>query len=69
MAAKDDAIDAGLVTRVMGEYREMPGLALTIEQARRFWGCNAVTCDRIAEILVERHLLQWSRERRFRRAD
>jgi hypothetical protein len=27
-----------LVERVLGEYREMPGLALTIEQARRLWG-------------------------------
>ena len=38
VAAKDDSIDARLVERVLGEYREMPGLALTIEQARRLWG-------------------------------
>jgi hypothetical protein len=34
VAAKDESIDARLVERVLGEYREMPGLALTIEQAR-----------------------------------
>ena len=34
VAAKDDSIDARLIERVLGEYREMPGLALTIEQAR-----------------------------------
>ena len=44
VAAKDDSIDARLVDRVLGEYREIPGLALTIEQARRLWGCDAVTC-------------------------
>ena len=35
VAAKDDSIEASLADRVLGEYREMPGLALTIEQARR----------------------------------
>jgi hypothetical protein len=54
--------DAGLVGRVLGEYREMPGLALTIDQARRLWGCDAVTCRRIAGVPVERHVLRWSRE-------
>ena len=38
VAAKDDSIDTGMIDRVLGEYREMPGLSLTIEQARRLWG-------------------------------
>ena len=69
VAAKDDSIDAGLVERVLGEYREMPGLALTIEQARRLWGSEAVTCQRIVDVLVERHVLRWSRDRRLIRAE
>jgi hypothetical protein len=40
VVATRDAIDAGLIERVLGEYREMPGLALTIEQARRLWGAT-----------------------------
>ena len=68
VAAKDDSIDARLVDRVLGEYREMPGLALTIEQARRLWGCDVVTCQRIVDVLVERHALRWSRDRRLIRA-
>lgn len=40
VAAKDDSIDARLVDRVLGEYREMPGLALTIEQACRCGGAT-----------------------------
>lgn len=55
--------------RVLGEYREMPGLALTIDQARRLWGTDAVTCRRIADVLVERHVLRWSREGRLIRAE
>ena len=68
VAARDDSIDARLVERVLGEYREMPGLALTIEQARRLWGCDAVTCQRIVDVLVERHVLRWSRDGRLIRA-
>ena len=69
VAANNDSIDAGLVDRVLGEYREMPGLALTIEQARRLWGCDAVTCQRIVDVLVERHVLRWSRDRRLIRVE
>lgn len=69
VAAKDDSIDARLIERVLGEYREMPGLALTVEQARRLWGCDAVTCQRIVDLLVERHVLRWSRDRRLIRAE
>ena len=68
VAAKDDVIDR-LVDRVLGEYREMPGLALTIEQARRLWGCDAVTCQRLVDVLVERHMLRWSRDRRVIRME
>ena len=69
VAANDDSIDARLVERFLGEYREMPGLALTVEQARRLWGCDAVTCQRIVDVLVERHVLRWSRDRRLIRAE
>ena len=69
VAAKDDSIDARLIERVLGEYREMPGLALTIEQARRLWGCDAVTCQRIVDVLVERRVLRWSRDRHLIRAE
>ena len=32
MTAIDDPVDATLMDRILGEYREMPGLALTIDQ-------------------------------------
>ena len=68
VAVSDDSIDARLVERVVAEYREMPGLALTIEQARRLWGCDAATCQRVVDALVARHVLRWSRDRRLVRA-
>ena len=68
VVAADDASDTALIERILGEYREMPGLALTVDQAQRLWGCDAVTCRRIADVLVERRVLRWSRERRLMRA-
>jgi hypothetical protein len=65
VVATDDASDAGLIERVLGEYREMPGLALSVDQAQRLWGCDAVTCRRIADVLVKRRVLRWSREHRL----
>jgi hypothetical protein len=69
VAVRDDSIDTRLVERVLAEYREMPGLALTIEQARRLWGCDAETCRRVVDVLVDRHVLRWSRDRRLMRAE
>jgi Fic family protein len=50
--------------RILGEYREMPGLALTIDQAQRLWGCDAATARRVIDVLVARGVLQWSRDGR-----
>jgi hypothetical protein len=57
----DPELDDRLLWRVVAEYREMPGLQLTIEQARRLWGCDADTCQQVAKVLVERGVLRWSR--------
>jgi len=66
--AGGDALDPRLIERVLAEYREMPGVALTLEQARRLWGCDEVTCRRVADALVARHELRWSHENRLIRA-
>ena len=57
-----------VMERVLSEYREMPGLALTLDQARRLWGCDAETCRRVADALVDRHALRWSHDHRLIRA-
>jgi hypothetical protein len=46
-----------LVERVRGEYLEMPGLQLTISQARRLWGLDEETCSALLTALIEQHFL------------
>lgn len=66
--ATDDRRDALLIERVLGEYREMPGLALTMDQACRLFGCDAAACGRVVGLLVERRALRWSDDHRLMRA-
>jgi len=40
------------VGRVVAEYREMPGLSLTVPQAARLWGVAAPDADRILRQLA-----------------
>jgi hypothetical protein len=44
--------------RVVGEYLEMPGLSLTVPQARRLWGLDSRTCEGLLEELVGQHFLR-----------
>jgi hypothetical protein len=41
-----------LATRIRGEYREMPGLRLTVPQACRLWQIDARTCETLLDQLV-----------------
>jgi hypothetical protein len=65
MARVHDPIMAKLMERILSEYREMPGLAVTLDQAQRLWGCDAATVRIVAEALVTRGALHWSRDRRL----
>ena len=65
MVRANDAVDSGLLERVIGEYREMPGLALTVPQAQRLWGCEAETCRCAIDVLVRRGILRWSADGRL----
>jgi Fic family protein len=38
--------------RVRGEFREMPGLTLTLAQAGRLWSLDADTCSEVLSHLV-----------------
>ena len=44
--------------RVESEYRELPGLCLTLTQAARLWGLDPRTCDRVLTNLTERGVLR-----------
>ena len=47
-----------VMLRVEGEYREMPGLSVTLPQAARLWGLDHPTCERVLASLVERRVLK-----------
>lgn len=42
-----------ILDRIRGEFREMPGLSLTLEQARRLWSLDVSTCLEALASLVE----------------
>jgi hypothetical protein len=46
-----------LLSRIRGEYREMPGLRLTFAQACRLWQVDAATCQVVLQTLVAEHFL------------
>jgi hypothetical protein len=47
-----------LLVRIEGEYREMPGLNLTVTQAERLWGLDRHTCASVLTTLMERRVLK-----------
>ena len=51
-----------IVERVRGEFRELPGLTLTLGQAGRLWSLDAQTCADVLDQLVSAGFL-------FRRPD
>ena len=46
-----------LVSRLRGEYREMPGLKLTLPQACRLWQLDSATCEALLGHLVDERFL------------
>jgi DNA-binding IclR family transcriptional regulator len=58
-----------LIGRVRGEFLEMPGLQLTTDQARRLWGLDALTCQRLLRVLVDARFLSRTPDGRYRRAE
>ena len=47
-----------MLLRVQSEYREMPGLKLTEDQAQRLWGLDCETCAVVLGMLTERRFLR-----------
>jgi hypothetical protein len=57
-----------VIERVRGEFREMPGLTLTLAQAGRLWSLDAATCADVLSDLVNRGFLCRQSDGAFRRA-
>jgi DNA-binding IclR family transcriptional regulator len=49
-----------MLNRVRGEFLEMPGLHLRVEQAQRLWGLDRSTCEELLSSLVDAKFL-WRR--------
>ena len=58
-----------VLRRVQGEFLEMPGLRLTVPQARRLWGLDAVSCDALLGALVDARFLFKTRDGAFMRVE
>ena len=52
--ADTTTVAASWIARIDSEYREMPGLRLTLAQAARLWGLPAPQCRALLGALVER---------------
>jgi hypothetical protein len=57
------------VRRVREEFREMPGLRLTLAQATRLWGLEHDLCRAVVERLVASAFLQWTSAGSIRRSE
>ena len=57
-----------LVRRVRGEFREMPGMRLTLDQASRLWTLERDACARVLSSLVAARFLQIDGNGRYRKA-
>ena len=58
-----------VIKRVRNEYEEMPGMCLTLPQARRLLGLDQRTCADIMNSLIDRGFLRRTRDGRYVRAD
>jgi hypothetical protein len=65
MKERRERIDEQLLTRVRGEFLEMPGLRLTRDQARRLWGLDDGTCALVLDILTRRGFLLCGSDGRY----
>jgi Fic family protein len=68
MVSTNEDADSCLARRIVAEYLEMPGLALTVAQAQRLWGCDRATCRQVTDMLVAKGVLRWTREGRLVRS-
>jgi len=59
----------GVLDRARGEFMEMPGLRLTVSQARKLWNLDATLCESLLSSLVEARFLVRLQDGAFVRAD
>ena len=60
--------EEALLNRVRGEYREMPAMRLTLEQAMRLWNLDRQACATVLNSLVASRFLEVDTFGRYRKA-
>jgi hypothetical protein len=60
--------EGSLLTRARGEYREMPGMRLTLDQAMRLWDLDRQTCQNLLNSLVAARFLEIDAYGRYKKA-
>ena len=68
-AAVPRARHDAMLRRIRGEYREMPGHALSVRQAERMWNLPHAECERLLRELVDAGFLLRTEVGLFVRAD
>ena len=66
---RDHARREALVRRIVAEFDDMPGLALTVRQASRFLGVDHTACLRILDALRSDGTLRCTAQNLYVRAD
>ncbi|MFB3852826.1 MAG: hypothetical protein ACE148_03260 [Vicinamibacterales bacterium] len=69
MERRDSARRRQLIERVRGEFEEMPGLNLTLAQARLLFGVHEDICRRVLNDLVACGFLSRTSRGMYRRAE
>lgn len=62
-----DEASVSLQCRVRGEYLEMPGLRLSLDQAARMWAVDRESCGMVLDALVSARFLQRDQDGRYMR--
>lgn len=57
-----------LMELVRAEYVEMPGLSVTLPQARRLWAVDHATCEEVFSRLISEGVVRRTGKGRFVRA-
>jgi hypothetical protein len=60
----ESSMSEAAYTRIRGEYREMPGLRLTVAQAARLFNIEQTQCAQVLETLVTDGAL-WTNGREY----
>lgn len=68
MAQRPQSDVGMLLSQIKGEYRDMPGLCVTLPQACRLWHLDPDTCNSVLSRLVKDRYLKQTRKGLFVRS-